>query len=120
MNDKDKAALEQCMEIQMRDKSRAGQLQWMLDGMPDPTGPNGPHGGWFCKPQSWEDVARFASSICQHQSLNLKPWESTPGNPCVDPMGGKGSIKLREKMDAAGISPYHPDPLAALKPNPIL
>jgi hypothetical protein len=97
------------MKIANRDPFRAGQLRAMLDGKPDG------RGGWFIPPEAWEKVAKFAASCCQVDALNLKPWEMPPCHPGIDPLRGDGSLKLRAKMDAAGISKWHPDPMAALR-----
>jgi hypothetical protein len=87
----------------------------MLKGKPNP------HGGWFVPPQPWEEVARFASYSCQMDTLNLKPWEAPPVNlgdrvadDVFDLRGFGQARKLLDKMTAAGISKYHPDPLKAL------
>jgi hypothetical protein len=103
MNNKDKAALELAMKIASRDRQRAAQLKDFLEG------------DEFTPPRPWEDVAKFAASVCQSNALNLKPWESPPCHPGPDPFGGDASVKLRERMDEAGVSPWHPDPMAALR-----
>jgi hypothetical protein len=103
MTKADKAALELAMKIASRDRARAQQLKDMLDG------------DKFNPPRPWEEVAKFAASCCQMDALNLKPWERPPCHPGIDPLRGDGSIKLRERMDAAGISPWHPSPMAALQ-----
>ena len=99
MNPIDRAALEQAMAIAMRDPARADQLNSMLEDDP------------------WEEVAAFAADCCQTAALQLQPWQDPP---CVasadDPdERDKGAQKLLRKMLAAGLSRYHPDPMAALK-----
>jgi hypothetical protein len=103
----DKEALELSIKIASRDKSRAGQLQEMLAGKPNP------HGGWFIEPSPWEKVAAFAAYCCQAAALKLSPHEIAPCNAHVDCMGDDSSVKLLAKMEAAGVSRWHPDPLAA-------
>lgn len=86
-------ALQQCMEIASREPDRAEQLQSML-----------------AEPRPWIDVARFAAYCVQNRALNLKPWQSPP---CA-PSGDDDAWALHQKMLAAGVSEFHPDPLAAL------
>ncbi len=69
------------------------------------------------EPQT-EDECLTAYSA-QIDNLHLKPWESPPC--CVDldaPLVGHPddfkAVRLLEKMLAAGISRWHPDPLKAL------
>lgn len=95
----DRLALEQCMAIAMQDAGRAQQLNSMLEDRP------------------WEEVAVFAANCVQTKALQLKPWNSPP---CVasadDPdERDKDAQKLLRKMLAAGVSRYHPNPMAALR-----
>ncbi|QND59854.1 hypothetical protein [Mesorhizobium huakuii] len=100
---KDKKALKRCMEIASRDPSRAGQLADMLKDRP------------------WEEVAAFACYCVQSQALNLKPHETAPAFADIlypegirrDPDAGA----LQDKMLAAGLSVFEPDPLFALRNN---
>ena len=103
MTKNDKAALDLAMKIAAKDPSRAAQLKDFLDG------------DEFNPPRPWREVAQFAAYCCQMDSLRLKPWEQPPCRPHVDALCGDGSIKLRERMDAAGISPWHPSPMTALR-----
>ncbi|MER8743873.1 hypothetical protein NKH54_12385 [Mesorhizobium sp. M1004] len=98
---KDKNALTRCMEIASRDPSRGGQLASMLLDRP------------------WEEVAHFACYCVQSQALNLKPHETAPAFADIlypegvrrDPDAGA----LRDKMLAAGLSVFEPDPISALR-----
>ena len=108
--DKDQEALELAMKIAMRDPRRAEHIKGKLEG----SNPN-PRGGFFCPPEPWQEVAEFAASLCQRKALDLAPWENPPCHAHIDPMGGDGSVQLLEKMEAAGISRFHPDPLRALE-----
>ena len=65
------------------------------------------------KDESWEEVASFAAFSAQSRSLHLQPWESPP---CIaDGFHGDASArKLLQQMLDAGVSRYHPDPMAAL------
>lgn len=72
-------------------------------------------GEWILEPESWDDVAKFAADICQTRALNLSPWEYPPCRAGRDAFGNEGSLTLRDQLIAAGISIYHPDPIAALE-----
>jgi hypothetical protein len=100
----DRDALERCMDMARRDPSRARQMDSMLTD------------------QAWLEVATFASYVVQGQNLRLKPWESPPmcGGPTPGRTGpaAESDIKagqLLDRMLAAGLSQYEPDPIAALK-----
>ena len=47
------------------------------------------------------------------QSATIEVWELPPC--CVDPDDGTQAAKLLRKMLAAGVSRFHPDPLAELE-----
>jgi hypothetical protein len=64
--------------------------------------------------QSWIEVAKFAAMNCQMEALRLKPWELPPCEVFSNEMDTEGG-KLLQRMVAAGVSKYHPDPLAALR-----
>jgi hypothetical protein len=93
---KDREALQLAM-VQARQgpDGRADQLDRMLERRP------------------WFEVARFAAAHCQCRALRLLPWQLPPVWVGVgdDPQ----AEKLWERMQRAGISRYHPDPLAALE-----
>jgi hypothetical protein len=109
MTENDKAAFELAMEHASRDPRRAEQLQDMLNGMRKSQRPD----EWACPPEPWEEVARFAAYVAQSDSLGLAPWEAAP---CQrDGRGNSPADRLYRQMVKAGISPYHPDPLKALK-----
>lgn len=113
MTEKDKQALELAMKIMGRDRRWGPALQERLDGerYANPL----PNWEWIFEPQPWQEVAEFAAALCQRDALNLTPWEDPPCRAHVDAMGGDGSVKLLAKMEAAGISRWHPDPLRALE-----
>ena len=61
----------------------------------------------------WAETASFASYHVQSKALGLLPWQEPPcdgDSEQPDP----DATRLMEKMLAAGISKYHPDPLQAL------
>jgi hypothetical protein len=73
--------------------------------------------------EDWESVGRFAAYGMQMRTLRLRPWEITPS--WVDdldaalakppgPHGERRAAEFVKRMRAAGISRFHPDPLAAL------
>jgi hypothetical protein len=64
------------------------------------------------KDESWIVVAEFAASHCQRRSLRLKPWELPPCDIYeYDP--DSPAKQLLHRMLTAGVSCYHPDPIAA-------
>jgi hypothetical protein len=67
--------------------------------------------------RSWFEVASFAAYVVQGCALRLKPWQEPPccaseNNP--DERDKAAQVLLR-RMLAAGVSRYHPDPLAAIE-----
>ena len=73
--------------------------------------------------QPWERVAVFAARCVQHRSLRLQPWQSPPfrasladlDQPLGDPRGARESAELLKRLLDANLSPFEPDPLAALE-----
>jgi hypothetical protein len=101
------------MKILSRDRTWGPALEERLKG----TRYQNPHpfnGDWIFTPEPWEEVAQFAADICQTNALNLSPLEHPPCHAHRDAFGNDGSIKLRDRMVAAGVSIWHPDPLKAL------
>jgi len=68
------------------------------------------------KDESWFDVATFAAYHCQMRSLGLPPWRQPPCWADEDDKfpADQDAQRLLRKMLAAGISRYHPNPMAAL------
>ena len=97
MKKHDRAALKLALE-QARTESpgRAEQIDSML------------------KHDSWAEVATFAAFCCQTDTLNLDPWQSPPCNGDSVHHPDPDAKKLLEQMLAAGVSRWHPDPMAAL------
>jgi hypothetical protein len=64
------------------------------------------------KHEGFEAAGQFAAYAVQCDVLQLKPWEAPPssiwGNFC------SGGIELRDRLVAAGLSVYEPDPARAL------
>jgi hypothetical protein len=92
----DHEALEAAMAKASEDADRAFQLREKL------------------KDEAWIDVAEFAASCVQSRALHLKPWELPPCDIYDDDPDSEGKRLLKRMLDA-GISRYHPDPLAALE-----
>jgi hypothetical protein len=69
----------------------------------------------------WELVARFAAYSAQMDALGLMPWQSPPcqaslaalHEPFGDARARESAEVLRRLLDA-GLSPFEPDPLAAI------
>jgi hypothetical protein len=59
--------------------------------------------------ERFEDVGRFAAFSAQIASLGLMPWESTPLYP-----DSPDSHALLRRLQAAGLSRFEPDPVAAI------
>ncbi len=62
--------------------------------------------------EPWEDVAEFCVYSCQVDALNLKPWQEPPCR--VDVSDENPAAELLKRMLAAGVSQFHPDPLATI------
>ena len=112
MKKQDRAELAHCISVACEQQGRAEQIKEKL------------------REESWEEVAIFCAECCQERSLHLKPWQIPPctiENP-DDPNAGalrsdypglasdgrREAAALLKRMLAAGISRFHPDPLAAL------
>jgi hypothetical protein len=93
-----KAAMDQCCRLGGFDRAR--QLDAMLADRP------------------WDEVAQFAAYFCQTKTLHLKPWQIPPchvADPDNPAPGEATAAKILRKMLAAGLSRWHPDPLAGLE-----
>jgi len=110
LSDLDRRALELAIKID-RQRNKACRLQ--LDDK--------------LKTEAWIEVARFAAHRCQEISLHLAPRQCwPPSRVAVDDVDKPGyehrgigqSAALLRRMLAAGISRYHPDPIAALAAAP--
>jgi hypothetical protein len=93
---RDRAALKRALkQVRTHGKDRAQQIDSRLADEP------------------WDEVARFAAYSCQIHALKLRPWE----DPSMygDIVGAQDrAAKLLEKMLAAGISRWEPNPMQAL------
>jgi hypothetical protein len=102
----DRAALTKAIEA-IRAKGGGGraQIESMLRGEHD------------C---SWLETALFASYSAQMDALNLFPgtfppcWIEGQGDVAADP-DNRATFRLLQRMEAANVSRYEPDPLAALR-----
>jgi hypothetical protein len=72
----------------------------------------------------WDETARFCAYAEQCTSLRLKPWQWPPvwikdieealAVPPPDLSGFRAAAELLQRMLAAGVSKFHPDPMQAL------
>jgi hypothetical protein len=70
------------------------------------------------KDRCWLEVAQFAASDRQFANLRLKLWQTPPcfvADENEPRVGEEEAAKLLHRMLKAGISRWHPDPLAALE-----
>jgi hypothetical protein len=72
--------------------------------------------------RSFEEIGQFAAYHCQHRILRLRPWETAPCDAgphlhpdATDTHGYRAAAELLERMLAAGLSRWDPDPVAALE-----
>jgi hypothetical protein len=71
--------------------------------------------------EGFDSAGKFASYCMQCDTLRLKPWEAPPmhaqGGDIIDPnvYGYRpGEVALHNRLKAAGLSLFDPDPLSAL------
>src|SRR5262245_43190568 len=70
--------------------------------------------------EPWLEVAEFAAYVCQSRSLSLRPWETPPCLASPDPVderpgsGNRAAWALAQRLEAAGLSRFEPDPISAL------
>ena len=105
LSDVDHAALVKAIEtVRAKGGDRREQIEEKLRGQ---------HG---C---TWLDTALFASYSAQCEALDLFPgtyppcWIEGPGDVAADP-DNRATFRLLQRMLAAGVSRFDPDPLAAL------
>ena len=77
----------------------------------------------FMSSRSWFDVATFCAACAQERALRLPPWQPPPcdiGNiaAALDRVrhpqrGYRAAALLLQRMLDAGVSRWHPDPVAA-------
>lgn len=97
MNDLDREALERALPLARQEsESRAEQLDSMAA-------------------EDWTHAAKLAACICQRRALGLTPGDEPPMHGDIEPERHPEANELLERMLAAGVSRYEPDPLAALK-----
>jgi len=107
----DRDALARCIET-MRNSANPADREQIEDKL---------------KAEPWIEAAELAAYSWQFDALRLKPWQSPP---CwVDPRDIKATLsagdhgvgrhyataKLLQRLLAAGLSRYEPDPIAALE-----
>ena len=101
MTRKDLAALRRCIEVVERDPMRREQV-------------------FNIRPRLTK--ALFCCSVAQSESLDLKPWECPACESDSDPSDNasyaeqkRRARQLADRLRAAGLSIYEPDPIAALE-----
>jgi hypothetical protein len=70
------------------------------------------------KDRGWLEAAEFAAYGCQIDSMRLKPWQEPPCHVADENeprVGEEAAAKLLHRILKAGISRWHPDPMAALE-----
>ena len=70
------------------------------------------------KERSWQEVAEFAAYDRQIDNMGLRPWETPPCLVCDENeprVGEEIAAKVLRNMLKAGISRWHPNPIAALE-----
>jgi hypothetical protein len=68
--------------------------------------------------RGWMEAAAFASYSRQIDTLHLRPWQEPPSHvsDAFEPRRGEeAAARILRKMLKAGVSRWHPDPLAALE-----
>ena len=101
MTRKDLAALRRCIDVAERDPLRREQVRDMRPRL---------------------ERALFCCSVAQSESINLKPWECPPceSEPDLSDNTSYAEQKQRarqlaDRLRAAGLSIYEPDPIAAFE-----
>ena len=110
MTDEDRSALELALATATKMPGRAQQLAAKL------------------KEEPRLDVMMFAASLCQDEALRLRPHELPPAEVSPDEIDSildrgdcdhnsavYGAALLLKRMLEAGVSRWHPDPVAALR-----
>jgi hypothetical protein len=101
MTRKDLAALRRCIEVAERDPMRREQVRHMRPRLAK---------------------ALFCCSVAQSESLDLNPWECPPSESEPDDSDNANYVEQRrrarqlaDRLRAAGLSIYEPDPIAVLE-----
>jgi hypothetical protein len=94
----DRQALELAIELTMAEPDRREQVTLMLR-------------------EGWEETGLFCAYHRQCRALRLRPWQEPPCwvSPNSTSQWDIEAVVLLERMLAAGVSQYHPDPLKALE-----
>jgi hypothetical protein len=97
MTRRDRAALKAAMTMARKNPARARQLDAKLaDG------------------EDWQSVAASVSYSMQCETLKLRPWEVPPQFADAEYENSPGALALLRRMQRAGVSRFHPDPMRAL------
>ena len=101
-------ALRRAMAEARRDPQEAAHLARLLKDHDNPA-----------EDRPWIDVAKSAAYHCQVENLKLRPWELPPmhgavDNPRGNAQGREKARKLLDRLLAAGLSRFEPNPEVAL------
>jgi hypothetical protein len=83
-------------------------IEWVRQQSPD----RGEQINHKLKHEGFEAAGHFAAIVAQDQTLHLKPWECAPCN--IWGYYSANAIALRDRLVAAGLSVFEPDPVKAL------
>jgi hypothetical protein len=108
INEVDRDAFERAHALMLRHKERIYRTDFKrrLDERQEP----------------WADIGRHATSICQIESLGLRPWQTLPCEAEINETDARGcehrstrnASMILERLLNAGLSRYELDPPAAL------
>ena len=104
----DRAALERAVEIARQDPAQRHRIDERL-----------------AEGENWERVAGRCAVNCQHDALDLMPWQSAPlfyanhldsvlREPFGDPSGRREAGEVLQRLLRNGLSKFEPDPLGAI------
>jgi hypothetical protein len=108
MNAIDRDALERAIEIARQDPAKRRRIDERL-----------------AEGENWERVAGRCAVWCQHDSLDLQPWQSAPlfyanhldtvlREPFGDPSGRREAGEVLQRLLRNGLSKFEPDPIGAI------
>jgi hypothetical protein len=97
------------MQLTKDDLAAMGRaISWMRAKSPD----HAEQIEYKLKHEGFEAAGEFAAEAAQSTNLKLKPWETPPCN--IWGYDQSNAIELRDRLLAAGLSVYEPDPTQAL------
>jgi hypothetical protein len=101
------------MELTPNDRAAMGRaIDWMRAKSPD----HAKEIDHKLRCEGFEAAGEFAADRAQYANLKLRPWETSPCN--IWGYGQSNAIELRDRLLAAGLSIFEPDPVKALADAP--